>query len=71
MQRNKLKKSVWIPAGLALYALAMTCYFGPRLIEEGHTIKLWVSVACEVIFIIALFFALRHKEKLSKKWNDN
>lgn len=70
MKKGKLKKSVWLPLGLALYGACMTLYFGPRLIAEGRGAKLWVSVAFEVILIIGLFFALRRKEKLSDKWKE-
>ena len=67
---SKIKKSLALPIGLALYCVAMTAYFGPRLIEEGRGVKLWISIAAEVIVIIALFFALRHKEKLKRQWDD-
>ena len=71
MQRRKrLKKSLWLPAALAIYAIIMTLYFGPRLIEEGMGVKLWVSVAVEVLVVVALFFALRRKERLASKWED-
>ena len=71
MSGKKLKKSVLLPVGLALYATAMSCYFGPRLIAEGQSVKFWVSVAVEVIFIVVLFLALRRKDKLKNQWPDN
>ena len=55
---------------LGLYALSMTLYFGPRLIEEGLSVKLWISVAVEVLVVVALFFALRRKERLASEWTD-
>lgn len=63
--RTRLKKSVWLPIGLALYALSMTLIFAPRLIEEGQSVKLWISIAFELIILTALFFALRRKERLA------
>lgn len=70
MQGKRLKKSVWLPVGLGLYALSMTLYFGPRLIDEGMSLKLWVSVAVELLVVVALFFALRRKERLAGEWPD-
>lgn len=70
MKRKRLKKSIWVPATLALYAAAMSAYFGPRLISEGQGIKLWISVGVEVVFIVGLFFALRRKEKLNDYWEN-
>lgn len=69
MSRRKLKKSVWLPIALAVYAGAMDWVFGPRLIEEGQSVKFWISVAVETIFIIALFFVLRRKERLAADWD--
>lgn len=69
MARKKLKKSIWLPIILALYAGAMSAYFGLGLIAEGLALKFWISVGVEVVFIVGLFFALRHKEKLSNRWN--
>ena len=68
--KRKIKKSVYLPLGLGLYAIAMTCYFGPRLLEEGMGIKLWLSIAFEVVVVIGLFFALRRKERLAAEWPD-
>lgn len=65
---KKIKKSVWLPLLLAVYCGAISCYFGPRLIEEGRGSKFWISVAFEAVVIIGLYFALHRKEKLSHKW---
>ena len=59
-----------MPVGLGLYALAMTLYFGPRLLSEGQSLKLWISIAVEVLVVVALFFALRRKERLAAQWPD-
>lgn len=50
---------------LALYGLAMSLYFGPRLIAEGQAVKFWISVGVEAAFVIGLYFALNRKEKLA------
>lgn len=67
MKRRKFKKSWWLPWTLALYAAAMSVYFGPRLIQEGYQTKFWISVGVEATVILLLFFALRHKEKLQER----
>lgn len=64
MKPMKIKKYIWLPVVLALYATAMTLYFGPGLIAEGQSAKLWISVGVEAAFITGLFFALRRKERL-------
>ena len=66
--RRKLKRSWWLPAILAIYFAAMSAYFGPRLIAEGLALKFWLSVGFEVIIVVALYFALRRKERLAQKW---
>lgn len=63
---KRIRKSVWVPAALTLYAVAMSLYFGPRLIAEGLALKLWLSVAFEVIVIVGAFFALRRRERLMR-----
>lgn len=60
---RRLRKSVWLPAALAVYAGVMTAYFGPGLLEDGQDVKLWVSVGVEVVVVVGLFFALRAKER--------
>lgn len=69
MRGKKIPKSIWLPIILTLYCVVMTCYFGSRLIEEGREVKLWISVGVEILVIVALFFALRRKEKLKQKWD--
>lgn len=68
MKTTKIKKSVWVPLALAVYAAAMSCFYGPDLISEGRALKFWISVAVEALVVIGVFFALRHKEKLSSRW---
>ena len=69
MPRRKIRKSLWLPATLALYSGVMDWYFGPKLIAEGQSLKFWISVGVEAVFIVALFFVLRRKEKLAGYWN--
>ena len=66
--KAKFRKSVYIPILFTIYAICMDLVFGPRLISEGMATKFWVSVGIEIIVIVALFFALRKKEKLSGEW---
>lgn len=70
MQRNRIKKSIWVPLCLGVYAICMSLYFGPRLVSEGQSVKLWISIAVEVLVVVALFFALRRKERLASEWKD-
>lgn len=70
MSRRRIRKSLWLPLVLALYAIAISCYFGPRLIAEGLATKFWISVAVEAVVVVGLFFALRRKENLSGKWDN-
>lgn len=58
---------MWLPLTLALYAGVMSAYFGPQLISEGQALKFWISVGVEAVFVVGLFFALRHKEKLQNR----
>ena len=48
----------------------MSVYFGPRLIAEGEAVRFWISVGAEILIIVALFFALRRKEKLKARRED-
>lgn len=64
---KRLKKSIWLPATLALYAGVMSAYFGPQLIAEGNAVKFWISVGVEAVFVVGLYFALRRKEKLQSE----
>lgn len=52
---------------LALYAMVISCVFGPKLIAEGLAAKFWISVAVEAIVVVGLFFALKKKESLARK----
>ena len=70
MTQIKIKKSIRLTAGIALYFIAMSLYFGPKLIAEGHGTKFWISVAFEIVLIVALFFALRRKDKLKQRWHE-
>lgn len=63
---KRIRKSVWVPGALTLYAVAMSLYFGPRLIAEGLALKLWLSVAFEAVVIVGAFFALRRRERLMR-----
>ena len=65
-----MKKSVWLPLCLCIYAVCMTVYFGPKLIEEGLSLKFWITAIAELAVIVALFFALRRKERLADKWKN-
>lgn len=71
MSGKRFKKSVWLPLVIALYAAAMSCYFGPTLIAEGRASKFWISVAFEAVVVIALFFFLRRKERLKERWTTD
>lgn len=62
------KKYFWLPLCLLIYAVAISLYFGPTLIAVGHSYRLWISVAVEVVVILGVFFTLRHKDKMQQKY---
>lgn len=67
MAHNKIRRSVWLPLALLLYFGAMIWLFAEEWILSGHWLRLTLTIALYIIIVIALFFALRHKEKLVEK----
>lgn len=64
MKKLKIRRSVWIPSALLIYAAAISICFGPDLIAAGRTLQLSLSVAFELLLIIGAHFALRRREKI-------
>lgn len=62
--KRKLKKSNWLPWILAVYAAAMSIYFGPELIASGNHTRFWITLVAEALCITGVYFALRRKERL-------
>ncbi|MDE6071289.1 MAG: hypothetical protein K2G53_01915 [Muribaculaceae bacterium] len=61
--QRKIRKSIWLPALLALYFLGMAIYFGPQLIREGETLRFILVSVAEVVIIILIHFFYKHRER--------
>ncbi|MBJ2196439.1 hypothetical protein EEL52_12430 [Muribaculaceae bacterium Isolate-113 (HZI)] len=62
-KRKKIKKSVWLPAILALYFICMAIFFGPELIRNGESTRFITVSVIEVVIIIACHFFYKHRER--------
>ncbi|MCQ2246887.1 MAG: hypothetical protein MJZ69_08910 [Bacteroidaceae bacterium] len=67
---KRIKKSVWLPALMFIYATGMFVYFLPKNSEVGTTEKI-ITVAVAYAIILALFFMLRWKERLAKEREED
>ncbi len=66
----KIKKQIWLPAILAVYFIAMTVTFGADLIASRQYVRFWITAIAETAVIIALYFALRRRERLRRERDD-
>lgn len=57
------KRSVWLPLLLLIYGLGITVLFADDWIASGHTLRLWLTVAADIVIVAALWFFLRKKER--------
>lgn len=65
MKDSKMKRSVWIPLAFIAYSVVIYAYFIPRSEATSTTIAL--TVALNVLIIVALWWVYRRKEKLAEK----
>lgn len=65
--KRRLRKSVWLPIVVLIYAIAITAFNARPWIESGHTMRLVLSCLFELALVGGLFWALRRKETLSRK----
>lgn len=57
------KKYIWLPVVLAVYFLFMTFRFGIDLLQNGETLKFWLTVVSETVVLILLSIVLKKREK--------
>lgn len=67
----KIKKYQFITCLIAIYALFMTFYFGLDLLKEGHSFRFWTTLIFEGIVIVLAYFALKKRDSLKEKRNQN
>lgn len=60
------KKYIWLPIVLAVYFLFMTFRFGIDLLQNGETLKFWLTVVSETVVLILLSIVLKKREKYRK-----
>ncbi len=60
---RKIKKSVWLTSLILIYTLVMTFLFAGDWIASGNTTRLILTLAAQLVFIIALYFFLRKREQ--------
>lgn len=60
---KKIRRSVWLPTLLAIYLIAMLCWFAPSLIAQGEITRLIVVSLIEIAIIVVLFLFLREREQ--------
>ncbi len=62
-----MKKSIWLPIALFMAGMAFYVYYG---IEYNAWIENISLIFSDAVIVVLLFFALRQKEKLKKRWED-
>lgn len=67
----KLQRHIIVTSLLVIYALFMTFHFGLDLLKNGQETRFYLTVAAETLVIILTFFALRRRDRIRKKQNDN
>lgn len=65
-RKQKIKRSVWLPALLLIYLFGMTIWFAPSLIDNGEIVRLVVVFVAELVVIILLRLFLIKKEQQDK-----
>ncbi len=62
-----MKKSVWLPLALFLAGVAFYVYYG---IEYNAWMRNLPLIAVDAVIVVLLFFALRQKEKVRRRWDE-
>ncbi len=62
-----MKKSVWLPVALFLAGVAFYVYYG---IEYNAWMRNLPLIAVDAVIVVLLFFALRQKEKVRRRWDE-
>jgi len=62
--RRGLKKYILLPAVLAIYTVVMAVYGWERYKRDDMLGEYFAIIGVESVIIVALFFLLRHRERL-------
>ncbi len=66
----KEKRYIVLTIIITIYFLIMAIYFGRDLLAAGHYWRFWLTVGAEALCIVAMFFALRAKQRAAKRRKD-
>lgn len=66
-KRRSVKKHILLPAVLAIYTLVMAVYGWDRYKKDDMLGEYFTIIGVETVIIIALFFLLRHRERLRER----
>lgn len=70
--RDFLKKRyIWIPALLAIYFIFMAVHFGMQLLENGESLKFWLTIVAETLVLLALSYVMRRRQILSEEREED
>lgn len=61
--RRRIKKSVWLPAVLTVYFIAMMAVFGPELVRNGETARFITVSIIEIIIIVLVHLFFKKRER--------
>lgn len=65
----KRYKYIWLPALLLIYGAIIGILFGNDFIADGRAWQFAATMGADVIVCVALFFALRKKQRLADSRN--
>lgn len=70
-KRRGLKKYILLPSVLAIYTVIMAVYGWERYNRDGMLGEYFTIIGVELVIIVALFFLLRHRERLrDRRWEE-
>ncbi len=70
-KRRGLKKHILLPAVLAVYTVIMAVYGWERYKRDDMLGEYFTIIGVELAIIVALFFLLRHRDKLKeRRWEE-
>lgn len=65
--RRRPGKSIWLPGALLIYFAIISIRHAPIWIDAGLLWRFVATAVGEVLIVVALFFALRRREKLKRQ----
>lgn len=63
MKKRRIRKSTMIPLVFTLYSVVVYAYFIPR--TDASQTQIWMTLAVNVLIIVALWFLYRRKERMA------